>query len=214
MSDKAENELCPTCGEGQLVQQIELTEKAYRSVNKFVELHISTCNVCGSDFAGEAEARANKRELIRFHKEVDGLLSGEEIRAIRHMHGITQQQAAEIFGGGVVAFSKYENNDITHSKAMDRLLRVARAIPSAFNWLKSNAGIHQTGKTVISFNINCDPKKIAGKPERRKGGSRGEKNVQAVQYGIVPYYNDLSTAANMSEIDETESATTKSLSAA
>lgn len=40
---------------------------------------------------------------------------------------MTQGLAAELFGGGKVAFSRYESDDITQSTAMDSLLRLCAA---------------------------------------------------------------------------------------
>lgn len=70
-----------------------------------------------------------------------GLLTGEEIRKIRSFLGITQNEAATIFGGGTVAFSKYENNDVIQSVSMDKLLRVASEVPEAFHVLARKVGL-------------------------------------------------------------------------
>ncbi|WP_341829237.1 type II TA system antitoxin MqsA family protein [Thiomicrorhabdus marina] len=78
-----------------------------------------------------------------FKKHVDSLLSAEEIRRMREAWGIDQKQAAAIFGGGPVAFSKYENNDVMQSEGMDKLLRAAWYAPDVFEWLKEKAGIEQ-----------------------------------------------------------------------
>lgn len=131
---------CQVCGEGQVSSNVEEREVTYRDVSGTIEMHFATCDTCGSDFAGEEEARANKRAMISFHKEVDGVLAGSAIKAIRHKHEITQQQAAMLFGGGAVAFSKYENDDIVQNTSMNRLLRVADEVPEAFNWLNKHYG--------------------------------------------------------------------------
>lgn len=70
---------------------------------------------------------------------MDGLLTGAQIRTLRESLGLTQAQAARIFGGGPVAFSKYEHDDVTQSDAMDKLLRVANAVPEALAHLERAA---------------------------------------------------------------------------
>ena len=57
-------------------------------------------------------------------KKKQNLLSGDEIRAIRNGLGLTQKDAAQIFGGGANAFSKYENEEVVQSVAMDKLIRL------------------------------------------------------------------------------------------
>ena len=90
------------------------------------------CDACGSDFAGAAESKQNKRALMAWRKQVDGLLTGEEITALRKQYKLTQGQAAKLFGGGPVAFSKYENDDVAQSESMDTLLRLVRGTAEFF----------------------------------------------------------------------------------
>lgn len=130
---------CPICGEGHLHAEVQSNSVEYKGVQKDLPLHIAVCDVCGIEQAGSEEARANKRAMLAFRKEVDGILTGEQIRTFRERHRISQTQAAKIFGGGPVAFSKYENDDVAQSEAMDKLLRLADAVPAAFAWLASSA---------------------------------------------------------------------------
>ena len=73
--------------------------------------------------------------MTDFYREADGLLTGRQIKGIREALHLTQSQAAEIFGGGKNAFTKYENGDVTQSSALDKLIRTAYAVPAAFHFL-------------------------------------------------------------------------------
>jgi HTH-type transcriptional regulator/antitoxin MqsA len=128
----AEKELCPACGEGHLAVRHVDTVTEYKGQQGTISLAVAECDACGSELAGDEESRANKRAVLAFRKTVDGLMSGVEIRALREKYGITQAQAAKLFGGGPVAFSKYENDDVAHSEAMDGLLRLAQKNDDAF----------------------------------------------------------------------------------
>lgn len=129
MDDKT---LCPLCGEGHVTPRTEATVTEYHGQKGTVTLRYTECDVCGSEITGDADGRFNKRAVLRFRKQVDGLLTGTEIRAIREQYGLTQAQAAKLFGGGPVAFSKYENDDVSHSESMDSLLRLIRHSEEAF----------------------------------------------------------------------------------
>jgi len=133
--------ICAICGEGKLRVQSGVNPVEYKGVTAALENLFSVCNVCGSEQADADQLRHNKRRMIAFKKNVDGLLTGTEVRDIRERLGINQQQAALIFGGGPVAFSKYENDDVAQSDAMDKLLRLACELPSAFENLQRRAGI-------------------------------------------------------------------------
>ena len=86
------------------------------------------------------QTRVNKRLMIAFKKRVDGLLVGAEVQELRRKLGLSQAEAARVFGGGPVAFSKYENDEVTQSEAMDKLLRLAVELPPAFDLLRRRAG--------------------------------------------------------------------------
>jgi HTH-type transcriptional regulator / antitoxin MqsA len=143
-------ELCPLCGEGHVTAQVEQVENEYKGKSALLPQHFKQCDHCGSDFAGAAEAKLNKRALMAWRKEVDGLLTGAEITALRHQYNLTQAQAAQLFGGGPVAFSKYENDDVAQSEAMDTLLRLVRRSPEAFRALLEEKKMTVEAEAIVS----------------------------------------------------------------
>ncbi len=134
-------ELCPICGEGHVQSHVEQVESEYKGQKAMVPMHYQVCDTCTSDYAGAEESRLNKRAVMAFRKTVDGLLTGAEILALRKQYRLTQDQAARLFGGGPVAFSKYENDDVAHSEAMDSLLRLVRGFEPAFWKLVDDKGL-------------------------------------------------------------------------
>lgn len=130
--EMTEKLLCPLCEEGHTTLHYAQTEVEYADQKGMIETQLRRCDVCESELVGDVEGRANKRAMIAFRKTFDGLLTGAEIRAIREKYRLTQTQAAQLFGGGPVAFSKYENDDVAHADAMDNLLRLVRRSEEAF----------------------------------------------------------------------------------
>lgn len=135
------NELCPICGEGHVTSHVEHVESEYKGQKAMVPLHFQVCDTCHSDFAGAPESKLNKRAIMAFRKSVDGLLTGAEVAALRKHYDLTQDQAAKLFGGGPVAFSKYENDDVSQSESMDSLLRLVRRSEAAFWELVDEKGL-------------------------------------------------------------------------
>ena len=133
--------ICPICGEGQLQAQVGKNTVEYKGCKAELDLHYSLCDACGSEQTDAVQLRLSKRGMIAFKKQVDSLLSGAEVRALREQLGISQAEAARIFGGGPVAFSKYESDDVAQSGAMDNLLRLAAAMPMALEYLRRQAGL-------------------------------------------------------------------------
>ncbi|KRD23076.1 hypothetical protein ASE39_24845 [Acidovorax sp. Root267] len=138
MENKA---LCAICGEGHVTAQTRAVETDYKGTKALLPMHYQLCDTCTSDYAGMAESKLNKRIVMAFRKQVDGLLTGDEIVALRKQYNLKQAQAAQLFGGGPVAFSKYENDDVAQSESMDTLLRLVRRSPAAFWALVEEKGL-------------------------------------------------------------------------
>jgi len=132
---------CPLCEAGQLHEHTEEVIVEYHGQKVALNSNFSVCDACGAEQATSDQVRRNKRAMIAFKKSVDGLLTGIEVRALREKLSINQAQAARIFGGGPVAFSKYESDDVAQSEAMDKLLRLAEAVPAGFAHLAEQAGV-------------------------------------------------------------------------
>lgn len=122
--------MCPICEMGILTAKVEKEFQTYKHATSELNLHYSECDVCCSQTATSHQLRQNKRAMIKFQKEVDGLLSATEVKQIRLLLGLSIKDAGAIFGGGPVAFSKYENDDLMQSIPMDSALRLARSTPS------------------------------------------------------------------------------------
>ena len=134
-------EQCPICGEGQVTSHVQQVEHEYKGHKAMLSSHYQECDACLSEFAGAREGKLSKRGIMAFRKSVDGLLTGAEICALRDKYKLTQAQAAKLFGGGPVAFSKYENDDVSQSESMDSLLRLVRRSEAAFWELVDEKGM-------------------------------------------------------------------------
>lgn len=133
--------LCAVCGEGHVTLNTRLVLTQYKGRTAELPVRYQLCERCTSDYVGMVESKLNKRTVMAFRKQVDQLLTGAEISAIRKHYEITQAQAAKLFGGGPVAFSKYENDDVAQSESMDTLLRLVRRSPDAFWTLVEEKGM-------------------------------------------------------------------------
>jgi HTH-type transcriptional regulator/antitoxin MqsA len=180
--------LCPICGEGQVTSHCEEAEQRYGRHQGMVPLYFRSCSHCGSDFSGKEESLLNKRAMMAFRKRVDGLLPGSRVAAIREKYKLTQAQAARLLGGGPVAFSKYENDDVAQSEAMDTLLRLIDANDSAFWTLVDQKGMRAefvrtttqpTQRQVGSFTLHHWPDVQGPSPIYQPKAFRRIKDAQS-----------------------------------
>lgn len=158
---------CEACGEGNLHSQTSWNEVEYKGRKGKIRHHHSVCDVCGADLADTEEMRHNRREWRRFCKEVDNVPLGKEIAAMRKLHGLTQEEAGRLFGGGPVAFSKYENDDLIPDEAMANLLYMAIHHPEIVSWLPERKSGPQSAAEVEA--AVCDPFKLEMPVETLQG---------------------------------------------
>lgn len=147
---------CPVCGAAETTAVVVQEDQTYKGFTCKVDLHMRQCAVCSSEFAGIAEGRQNKRSMVDFKKRADGLLSGARVREIRKKLDLTIAEADTVFGGGPVAFSKYENDDLCQSAQMDKLLRGAEAVPAFFDFLCLDAGLKVVSTQAMSTSGSVD----------------------------------------------------------
>jgi HTH-type transcriptional regulator/antitoxin MqsA len=122
--------ICPVCESGEL-SPIVFTDVFQHNGGEIVVSGLEgyQCPACGADPVFEDQIRRNHSRIADAKRSADGLLTGAEIRALREHLQLTQKEAAEIFGGGANAFSKYERGDVAQSASMDRLLRLVGRLP-------------------------------------------------------------------------------------
>ncbi|MEN8170901.1 MAG: type II toxin-antitoxin system MqsA family antitoxin [Pseudomonadota bacterium] len=117
------SKVCLECG-GEMVREVRKVPYTYSGQVIEVEQPGDWCNACGEGVLTVADMKATELELHDFRAMIDGLLPSYEVRKIRKKLNMTQKVAAEIFGGGPNAFSRYERGEAIQMKAVDNLLRL------------------------------------------------------------------------------------------
>lgn len=131
------NDSCPVCGEGHVSHREATRPFEHRGRLGTISIYFSICDHCGSETVDDAESILNRRSVIRCKKQIDRIPLGIEIKTMRRAANLTQEQAGALFGGGPVAFSKYENDDLVPDEAMANLLRLAIADISIVDKLRT-----------------------------------------------------------------------------
>ena len=117
------------------------------------DIQYSVCRKCEFEVVLPQQTRRNEARVRDEHRRIDGLLTGQEIKAIRKRLCLSQAQAAELMGGGANAFSKYERGEVMQSVAMNQLLLVLAAMPEAYEILSGHKNEGLLGKKQISPEI-------------------------------------------------------------
>jgi len=137
---------CPVCGIGTLKKRIENEPFEYKGKQITIPNYITyACAECGEAVVDPITLKESGKILKDFQREVDGLLNGAQIKAIRMKMGMTQEQLAEIIGGGLKAVARYEIGTVCQSRGMDNLLRILDAYPETLKVIQKKIG---TGKRI------------------------------------------------------------------
>ncbi len=140
-------EHCPFCGEEAYFHQTKPMTLYYKSHSITVNQPGYWCDHCREAVIGGEDRKATQKELQSFRAEVDGLLTPDEIKHIREalLH-LTQHRAAELFGGGVNAFSRYERGETPIPRSLSQLFHLLGKNPRLLDELdKGNENHSQTG---------------------------------------------------------------------
>ncbi|NWD06904.1 type II toxin-antitoxin system MqsA family antitoxin [Pseudomonas gingeri] len=83
------------------------------------------CPACGESLLDAAESSRVSTAMLQFNKQVNAsIVDPGFITAVRKRLALDQREAAEIFGGGVNAFSRYENGRTKPPLALVKLLKL------------------------------------------------------------------------------------------
>jgi len=117
---------CPICAKAELVQDTRDIPYTYKGETTTIPAVTGEfCPACGEAILGAAESTRTSALMLEFNKQVNAsIVDPAFIANIRKRLALDQREAAEIFGGGVNAFSRYENGKTKPPLALVKLLKV------------------------------------------------------------------------------------------
>ena len=96
------------------------------------------CRACGEVVLGMDESTRTSAAMLAFNKQVNAsIVDPDFIASVRKKLALDQREAAEIFGGGVNAFSRYENGTTKPPLALVKLLKVLDRHPDLLNEVRA-----------------------------------------------------------------------------
>jgi HTH-type transcriptional regulator / antitoxin MqsA len=117
---------CPVCGAAELIhdtRDVSFTYKGETTVTAAVTGEF--CPACAESVLDIHESKRVMGDMKAFAKQVNSaIVDPQFIVSIRKKLDLDQREAAEIFGGGINAFSRYENGKTKPPLALVKLLKV------------------------------------------------------------------------------------------
>jgi putative zinc finger/helix-turn-helix YgiT family protein len=133
------DDVCPACGtrmaeaRGRLRLPVNGEDVAVPSVP-----HLR-CPTCREVVLRFEDARRLNLDAIAVYRKRHGLLSADEIRAVREQFSLTQSELARLLRLGANTVSRWESGRNVQTAAMDVLVRLIRDLPASLEYLRRHA---------------------------------------------------------------------------
>ncbi|NMM25954.1 MAG: type II toxin-antitoxin system MqsA family antitoxin [Glaciimonas sp.] len=130
---------CPSCASAELVHDTRDIAYTYKGESTILPaVSGDFCPACGEVVLDLAESSRTSRSMLEFNKQVNAsIVDPGFIASVRKKLALDQREAAEIFGGGVNAFSRYENGKTKPPLALVKLLKVLDRHPDLLNEVRT-----------------------------------------------------------------------------
>ena len=117
---------CPSCAAAELVHDTRDMPYIYKGESTIIPAVTGNfCPACGETVLDAAESTRTSAAMLEFNKQVNAsIVDPGFIASVRKKLALDQREAAEIFGGGINAFSRYENGKTKPPLALVKLLKV------------------------------------------------------------------------------------------
>lgn len=126
---------CPVCGAAELIHDIRDLPYTYKGETILIlEVSGDYCPACAESILDAAESNRVMREMRAFSRQVNAaIVDPGFIMNVRKKLNLDQREAAEIFGGGINAFSRYENGKTKPPLALVKLFKLLDRHPDLLN---------------------------------------------------------------------------------
>ena len=130
---------CPVCGAAELIHDTRDLPYTYKGETTVIPaVTADFCPACNESITDMSETDRVMREMQQVHKQVNAaIVDPTFIAKVRKKLALDQREAAEIFGGGVNAFSRYETGKTKPSLALVKLLKVLDRHPNLLQEVKA-----------------------------------------------------------------------------
>ncbi len=130
---------CPACGAAKLVHGTRSLPYTYKGETTTIPAVTGDyCPACGEGVLDTAESARVNAAMLAFNRQVNAaVVDPAFIASVRKKLALDQREAAEIFGGGVNAFSRYENGKTRPPLALIKLFQLLDRHPELLGEIRA-----------------------------------------------------------------------------
>lgn len=130
---------CPNCGAAQLVPGTRDLPYTYKGETTTIpDVAGDHCRACGESVLDASESARVNAAMLAFNRQVNAsIVDPSFIARVRKKLSLDQREAAEIFGGGINAFSRYETGKTRPPLALVKLLLLLDRHPELLDEIRA-----------------------------------------------------------------------------
>jgi HTH-type transcriptional regulator/antitoxin MqsA len=130
---------CPVCGAAELIHDTRDLPYTYKGETTVIAAVTGDfCPACSESILDAIESNRVMRDMSAFSRQVNAaIVDPAFIVTVRKKLNLDQRQAAEIFGGGINAFSRYENGKTKPPLALIKLLKLLDRHPDLIDEIRT-----------------------------------------------------------------------------
>lgn len=130
---------CPICGTAEVIHDTRDMPYTYKGETiAIVGVTGDFCPACNEATLDLNESTRINQLMLQFNKQVNAAyVDPGYIASVRKKLALDQREAADLFGGGVNAFSRYENGKIKPPLAMVKLLKLLDRHPELLSEVRA-----------------------------------------------------------------------------
>lgn len=130
---------CPSCGAAELIQDTRDIQYTYKGETALIpSVTGEFCPACAESVLAPVESDRVMNEMQVFAKQVNAaIVNPDFIASVRKKLALDQREAAEIFGGGVNAFSRYENGKTKPPLSLVKLFKLLDRHPELLDEIRA-----------------------------------------------------------------------------
>jgi HTH-type transcriptional regulator/antitoxin MqsA len=123
---------CPVCGAAELIRDTRDMPYTYKGASTVIAAVTGDfCPACGEVILNREHGDRYSEQVGLFQRQVNSaFVDPGYIARVRKKLDLDQRQAAELFGGGVNAFSRYENGKTKPPLALVKLFKLLDRYPN------------------------------------------------------------------------------------
>lgn len=132
---------CPKCGSADRVVESGEFEVQHNGHARRIQDERTVCHSCNAVSYVGSQISSHEYAVAAALRDIDGLLSAEELRAIRCKYGLRQADLEKMLATGPKTWTRWERGKVPQSKTTDKLIRLLARDPSLVLGFMEESGV-------------------------------------------------------------------------